>query len=265
MKIYLIKIILRCVILVPIPKEIKPEHVIKAIEEIDLNGYEKKHESTGFDLIYKNKQYPPKHVLQLASLIATGKKIRKLSGGDPTNNALIELGFFIVLKDTTYEIGKDYVREKRIKNNESELSLVDENELLFIEEKEIEITEREQIIKSRIGHTSYKQGLLKVHGKCLLCGLTDERFLVASHIKPWSKANNYERLDINNGLLLCPNHDSLFDKGYISFSEDGTILISSSINGITMQFLNINETIKIKLNEHQNKYIKWHLENIYNG
>lgn len=42
--------------------------------------------------------------------------------------------------------------------------------------------------------------------------LEDERFLVASHIKTWSHSNNIDRLDIQNGLLLCPNHDALFDK-----------------------------------------------------
>lgn len=51
------------------------------------------------------------------------------------------------------------------------------------------------------------------------CGVSDEHFLIDSHIKPWSQSNNQEWLDVNNGLLLCPNHDALFDKGiiYISF------------------------------------------------
>lgn len=96
-----------------------------------------------------------------------------------------------------------------------------------------------------------------------LCGVSDERFLVASHIKPWSQSDNQERLDVNNGLLLCLNHDALFDKGYISFNGDGMIMIPGSLDGMTKVFLDINENMKINMNERQQQYMKWHRENIF--
>ena len=58
-------------------------------------------------------------------------------------------------------------------------------------------------------------------------------------------------------MFLCPNHDALFDKGYISF-DDGMIVISDSLDEATKVFLNINENMKIALNEGQQKYMKWH-------
>lgn len=122
---------------------------------------------------------------------------------------------------------------------------------------EISETEKEQVIKSRIGQSAFKKALLAIEKKCRLCGVTDERFLVASHIKPWSQSSNQERLEVNNGLFLCPNHDALFDKGYISF-DDGMIVISDSLDEATKVFLNINENMKIALNEGQQKYMKWH-------
>ncbi|WP_148359062.1 HNH endonuclease [Peribacillus simplex] len=125
------------------------------------------------------------------------------------------------------------------------------------------VTEKEQIIKSRIGQSAFKKALLTVEKRCRLCGVSDERFLVASHIKPWSQSSNHERMDVNNGLLLCPNHDALFDKGYISFESDGTILISDSLDEETKVFLNINETMNIVLNEEQQKYMRWHQKNIF--
>ncbi|ASL64004.1 HNH endonuclease [Bacillus cereus] len=131
------------------------------------------------------------------------------------------------------------------------------------EQIEITETEKDQVIKSRIGQAVFKKALLTREKKCGLCGVTDERFLFASHIKPWSQSNHKERLDVNNGLLLCPNHDALFDKGYISFNEDGRILISESVDEATNVFLNINETMKIKMNNSQKKYIKWHREKIF--
>jgi hypothetical protein len=128
---------------------------------------------------------------------------------------------------------------------------------------EITETEKEQIIKSRIGQSAFKKALLAIEKKCRICGVTDERFLIASHIKPWSQSNNQERLDVNNGLLLCPNHDALFDKGYISFDDDGTILISDILDEATRVFLNINETMKISMSESQRGYMKWHRENLF--
>ena len=128
---------------------------------------------------------------------------------------------------------------------------------------EISETEKEQVIKSRIGQSAFKKALLAIEKKCRLCGVSDERFLVASHIKPWSQSNNQERLDVNNGLLLCPNHDALFDKGYISFDDDGMIVISDSLDEATKVFLNINETMKIGMNERQQKYMKWHQKKMY--
>lgn len=128
---------------------------------------------------------------------------------------------------------------------------------------EILETEKSRIIKSRIGQSFFKSELLHVEKKCKLCGITDDRFLIASHIKPWSQSNNFERLDKNNGFLLCPNHDALFDKGHISFNEDGSILISTSLDEASKVFLNINNMMRIQLNQDQQKYLKWHREHLY--
>ncbi|WP_235713410.1 HNH endonuclease [Bacillus mycoides] len=145
-------------------------------------------------------------------------------------------------------------------------SLIDEVDVLITvlkENNEITETEKEQVIKSRIGQSTFKKNLLAIEKKCRLCGISKEQFLVASHIKPWSQSNNRERLDVNNGLLLCPNHDAIFDKGYISFNGDGRILISESLDETTKVFLNINETMNISMNESQQGYMKWHRKNMF--
>ncbi|MED2793175.1 HNH endonuclease [Bacillus wiedmannii] len=131
------------------------------------------------------------------------------------------------------------------------------------EQIKITETEKEQIIKRRIGQSMFKKELLEIERKCGLCGITDEHFLLASHIKPWSQSNNQERLDVNNGLLLCPNHDSLFDKGYISFEDDGAILISDCLDEATKVFLNISDKMKINMNKRQKQYMEWHRNDIF--
>ena len=139
---------------------------------------------------------------------------------------------------------------------------INELEKELINQKTISNTEKEQVIKSRIGHSTFKEKLLRRECKCAICGVTNKSFLIASHIKPWSKSNNAERLDVNNGLLLCPNHDALFDKGYISFDKDGRIVISSHLDESTKKFMNINPTSKIEMSEEMKKYMKYHFEYI---
>lgn len=85
--------------------------------------------------------------------------------------------------------------------------------------------------------------LLKRYSSCCLCNVNDKNFLVASHIKPWAKSNSEEKLDVNNGLLLCPNHDKLFDGGWISFNDDGHILISDELKSNDKIFMNVMDVL----------------------
>ena len=143
------------------------------------------------------------------------------------------------------------------------LELLEMENIEKIEDLEkISITEKESIIKSRIGHSKLKELLLNNIKECQLCNIKKEELLIASHIKPWSKSNSQERLDLNNVLLLCPLHDSLFDKGFISFSDDGKIIISNVLSEKDILSLNLSEDLRINLKEEQKKYMKYHRENI---
>ena len=47
---------------------------------------------------------------------------------------------------------------------------------------------------------------------CPICGFSFVKFLIASHIKPYALCDNtYDAINQFNGLLLCPNHDKLFE------------------------------------------------------
>jgi len=116
--------------------------------------------------------------------------------------------------------------------------------------------------KIRKGQHKFKNKLLKKYKKCLLCDIDKRELLIGSHIKPWKKSNNKERLDVHNGLLLCPLHDKLFDLGFISFGLDGNIIISKRIKEGMYNDYKLNIT-KIKINKEMEKYIIWHKNNIY--
>ena len=87
-----------------------------------------------------------------------------------------------------------------------------------------------------------------------------KNILISSHIVPWSESNDDERLDVENGILLSPNIDSLFDKHFISFNDDGSILISKKLDIFNRESLNIHEDIKIPISGGMKKYLKRHRE-----
>lgn len=131
-----------------------------------------------------------------------------------------------------------------------------ESEMLVGEEKE-------RLVKQRSNQGVFRNKMIGKYKKCCLCGVKQVDLLIASHIKPWSKSNKFEKLDTNNGLLLCPNHDSLFDKGLISFTDEGEILISKSLEVESRIFLNVNAHMYIEIHNEMKKYLKFHRENIF--
>lgn len=91
-------------------------------------------------------------------------------------------------------------------------------------------TEKEQLIKARRGQGDFRTGLFQVEKHCRLTGIDNPSLLIASHIKPWrSCATASERLDCFNGLMLAPHVDYIFDRGLISFSDDGNVIISAKL------------------------------------
>lgn len=88
-------------------------------------------------------------------------------------------------------------------------------------------TRRETEVRTK--QRLFRERLIGVEKGCRLTGIEDLRFLRASHIKPWADSSHSERVDGENGLLLAPHADLLFDRGWISFSSTGRLLISSTL------------------------------------
>ena len=119
------------------------------------------------------------------------------------------------------------------------------------------------VVKSRVNQGAFRELLIKKYGCCCLCGADEAGLLIASHIKPWADSTPKERVDVSNGLLLCPNHDRLFDKGYISFDSDGKIMISSSLNDINRCLMNVHEDMKVDLTVKSAEYMEYHRKHIF--
>ena len=125
--------------------------------------------------------------------------------------------------------------------------------------------EKEALTKIRVNQGVFRKNLINRYGMCCVCGINDENLLIASHIKPWSDSKPEEKLDTDNGFLLCPDHDKLFDKGYISFYDNGSMLISKVLKDQDKKLLNISDDIKIEITNNNKKYLKYHREHIFKG
>ena len=87
-----------------------------------------------------------------------------------------------------------------------------------------------QLVETRSKQTLFKRRLLTVEKECRITGIADLRFLRASHIKPWAKCSTgTERVDPYNGLLLSPDADYLFDRGWITFEDQGSLIRSGEL------------------------------------
>jgi putative restriction endonuclease len=87
-------------------------------------------------------------------------------------------------------------------------------------------TEREALIVARRGQGLFKQRVMQVENRCRITGVTNPIHLRASHCKPWRDSNNEERINGENGFLLTPTVDHLFDRGFISFEDSGNLIVS---------------------------------------
>jgi predicted restriction endonuclease len=141
--------------------------------------------------------------------------------------------------------------------NDSDTDL--KRDLEDIESQRIGKTEKSALSIARIGQEIFRERVIAIDKKCPVTGVDDPRLLIASHIKSWEESNSIERLDGNNGILLSPHLDKLFDKHLISFSDDGKIIVrNKDIKNVLAQW-HIDTTKQyVKFSKNRIKYLEYH-------
>ena len=122
----------------------------------------------------------------------------------------------------------------------------------------LSLTEKNTLIKARKGQGKYRDSLINYWSACAVTNCSNLNLLRASHIKPWKNSNNDERLDPFNGFLLTANFDLLFDQGFISFCNEGKIIISNSLDQQTLDILGIDKTISVNIVKEHVPYLEFH-------
>lgn len=141
-----------------------------------------------------------------------------------------------------------------------------EQEEIIEQDEKISGRKKEIIIRARIGQGDYRNKLLEECPYCPFTMVNDERLLIASHIKPWVKADNEEKIDPKNGFIFTPTYDKLFDRGFITFEDDKRLIVSPWLSPMNQKKLNIYTGMlinKLPLDEKRKKYLKYHRENVF--
>ncbi|SCZ62394.1 HNH endonuclease [Thiohalomonas denitrificans] len=127
-------------------------------------------------------------------------------------------------------------------------------------------TDKLALVLARRGQGRFKESVRKIERYCRITKVDRIEHLVASHCKPWRDSNNEERLDGENGLLLTPTVDHLFDRGFISFEDDGRMLVSPVAHRPSLKKMGIPVDENLNggsFTEGQRKYLDFHRSEVF--
>lgn len=171
--------------------------------------------------------------------------------------------FYLKLFADFEEIGK----RKAFIENYGALKQTEEETIWGLREEKIQ--EKKPAIRySREGQDEYRRKLLEECPFCPITMINEESLLIASHIKPWAVSNSKERIDPNNGFILSPLYDKLFDCGYITFSDDKRVSISNWLSRQVKERIGIKENQLFQflpMNDFRASYLEYHRSTVFKG
>ncbi len=134
-------------------------------------------------------------------------------------------------------------------------------------DEELSETERTAVIQARRGQGQFRNSVLRIEKKCRITGVNRAEHLVASHCKPWRDCSEpQERLDGENGLMLTPTIDHLFDRGFISFEGGGQLIVSPSAHPRSLERMGVDTSKGINVgsfSDGQKRYLEFHRDRVF--
>jgi hypothetical protein len=223
----------------------------------------------------QNRIRPKDHIKLLKEILPTRYSPLQVSGNGIQSIYLTELP--ATLAEVLIGLIGSEASLMKDKNAESilETPMQDENADLEVWEHHIESqiesdrhiadTDREALIVARRGQGLFKQRVMAIETRCRITGVTNPIHLRASHCKPWRDSNNEERLNGENGLLLTPTMDHLFDRGFISFEDSGALIVSPVAHTSSLNRMGIatDRTINVgTFTDGQKQFLDFHRESV---
>jgi putative restriction endonuclease len=195
--------------------------------------------------------------------------------GDNWQRAFVQYGITQISEKDFFEIlkyidGKDlFDQDKLIYDaNKKEIEDYKKEISVKIDSKNYRIEDKESIVKVRVGQALFAKAVkANYKNKCAVTGISNQDFLIASHIKPWAKDID-NRLNPRNGICLSVIYDKAFDKGYISFDDNFELIVSELIKIDPILYSELIKNIGKKINTYGGEmpgidFLKWHRNNIF--
>jgi predicted restriction endonuclease len=120
-------------------------------------------------------------------------------------------------------------------------------------------------VQARRGQGLFRENVRSIEHACRITRVERMEHLIASHIQPWRDSSNTQRLDGENGLLLTPTVDHLFDKGFISFENTGRLIVSPVADPLSLKRMGIDRDAAVNVgtfSQGQQRYLEFHRENV---
>ena len=166
------------------------------------------------------------------------------------------------------EIGTTFAQDAGISDQPAQSIAKWEEHLRANIEKDVAIpqTTREQLVLARRGQGRFRDNVSRIETRCRVTGVNRPEHLIASHCKPWRDSDNAERLDGENGLMLTPSIDHLFDRGFISFENNGDLLVSRVAHEFSLKKMGVPVGVKFNagaFSDGQRRYLDFHRESVF--
>jgi putative restriction endonuclease len=138
-------------------------------------------------------------------------------------------------------------------------------EVAIAADSAIRETERTALVQARRGQGLFRDNVRSIERACRITKVERMEHLVASHVQPWRDSSNDQRLDGENGLLLTPTVDHLFDKGFISFEDSGQLIVSPVADPKSLKRMGVDSVGRVNVgafSQGQRRYLEFHRENV---
>lgn len=153
-----------------------------------------------------------------------------------------------------------------LQRNDIDLRRIGEDKVeQFLLRAPLDETEKKALVAARRGQGRFRHGVSHVEPACRFTGVTNPTLLVASHIRPWHRCqSNHERLDPNNGLMLTPTYDRLFDRGLVTFTPDSQLVISSRLPVDDIRKIRMDTELRLEpFRPEQQRYLEYHRDHVF--
>lgn len=127
-------------------------------------------------------------------------------------------------------------------------------------------SDKETLILARRGQGRFRAEVMQINDHCPFTMIDDEDLLIASHIKPWKDSDDKEKVNPNNGFMFTPTYDKLFDKGLISFEDDGKLLVSDSLSADVIEILGLKPgkvVGDLKITDECKRFLAYHRKIVF--